>query len=309
MIILADKTKTDGVALKLCEQIKTDLPILLVSRVDNLDFNEEVLQLTGKQYVLINFTELGWSWNFTGHHWGVNTASFDFMNNEGYRRLDEFIATNKPKISFVRELLLEDVTDTVQPISYPCFLPPEPIQTKEQFNNRPFQTIFSWGLSHEYRKDLHAQVWSNAGKHGYSVLDNVHYLAGFLQYESNPKKWMTVNIPWYCRYPMEDFIKINGMAKISVSIAGAGRSCFRHAESPVNAVMLMWDDKTAWHQKDWIHGVNCIKCKQGEEIETILEWLNKPDELYDVYMNGVVTVDRFRFENYVPYLENIINNA
>ncbi len=309
MIITADKQgRTDGVAMKLCEQIKTEYPILLISRVDGLEFNDDVLQLAGKPYVAINYTELGWDWDFTAHHWGVNTASFDFMNCEGYLKLDEFISNNPPKVSFVRELLLEDVRENVHPISYPCFLPAIPVQTKEQYLSRPFETIFSWGLSHEYRKELHAQIWMQAGKHGYTVLDNVHYINGFLQHEPNPKKWLTLNIPWYNRYPMEDFIQVNGMAKISVSISGAGRSCFRHCESPVNSAMLMWNDNLAWHEW-WDHGINCIKCDKGDEIETINEWLKKPDELYEVYLKGVETVDKFRFENYIPHIQKLISKA
>jgi hypothetical protein len=107
---------------------------------------------------------------------------------------------------------------------------------------------------------------------------------------------------------MSSFIQVNGMAKISVSIAGAGKSCFRHVESCVNAAMLMWDEPLAWDEW-WHHGGNCIKCKQGEEIETIIEWLNKPNELYDIYVRGMRTVDKFRFENYVPYIESLINKA
>jgi hypothetical protein len=118
-----------------------------------------------------------------------------------------------------------------------------------------------------------------------------------------------VHIPWWARQPIQEILKVNLLAKIGFSIAGAGRSCFRHTEIPTVSAMLMWEDNTAWHKKDWVHGVNCIKCELGKEIETSLEWLNKPDELYQIYVKGTETVDKFRFANYVPYLENIINSC
>lgn len=309
-MVIANKTgATDGVAAKLVEKINSPYPVVLVSRMDGFVFNDELLNLQGKEWVLFNYTEMGYDWKFNAHHWGINTNTFDFMQGDEWGKLDDFIKNNPPKVSFVRELLNEDVKENVHPISYPCFLPPQPIQTKDQFNKRHFQTIFSWGLSHEYRKTLHADIWRKAGKYGYSVLDNLYYLNGFIEHEGNPKKWLTVNIPWYSRIPMEEFIKINGLAKISISIAGAGRSCFRHCESPVNSVMLMWEDNTAWHQKDWVHGFNCIKCEQENEIETIIEWLDKPNKLYDIYVNGVNTVARFRFDSYIPYLEKLIQQV
>jgi hypothetical protein len=71
----------------------------------------------------------------------------------------------------------------------------------------------------------------------------------------------------------------------------------------------MWEDNLAWHKKEWIHCVNCIKCEQGKEIEMAVEWLDMPKNLYQVYLEGMKTVDKFRFEKFVPYLENLINKA
>ena len=72
--------------------------------------------------------------------------------------------------------------------------------------------------------------------------------------------------------------------------------------------MLMWDDNTAWHKKDWKNGINCIKCEQGKEIETAIEWLKYPHELYKIYKHGHETINKFRIDQYIPFLENIINN-
>lgn len=310
MIYTVSKDRNDGVGYALAEKLNVKYPIVFVSLQEELNFNEEVLSLKGKPYILIDFTELGYDWdrNF-GHHFGVNTDRFPNQYKlETWKVFDDFVRENPPVLTLCRELLMNDVTATTLPICYPCFLPPHPIQSYEQFNNRPFETIFSWGLSHEYRKTLHGLIWQMAGKYGYSVCDNLYYINGFLQHEGSNKKWLTLNVPHYARIPMEEFIKINGMAKISVSIAGAGRNCFRHTESPVNSAMLLWEDNLAWDYK-WEDGVNCIKCTQGSEINTIIEYLNKPELLYEIYKKGVETVDFYRFENYIPFLERQINNA
>ena len=309
MIYTVSKTRNDGVGFALCEKLNVNIPIVFVSLSEDLDFNERVLELAGKPYCLISFVEMGYNWDRKlGHEFGVNTDQFpEVFHMDKWKVFDDFVRDNPPTISFYREALQEQINERLLPISYPCFIPPQPMQTKEDFNKRIFEVFYTFGISHEYRKDLMGQFWQMSGKYGYALADNIFILDHFIFNESNPKKWASIHIPWWARQPIEVITERNGSAKISICVAGAGRCCFRHLESPTNAAMLMWDDNTAWHQKDWIHGFNCIKCEQGKEIETIVEWLAKPDELYDVYINGVVTVDKFRFQNYIPYLEGLIN--
>lgn len=311
MIITVSKTRNDGVGFELAQRLNVNIPIVFVSLQEDLDFNENILSLKGKPYCLVSFVELGYNWDRTNsHQFGVNTEQFpDVFHIDSWKVFDDFVKENPPKISFYREMLQSQVSDTVLPISYPCFIPPQPIHTKEQFNNRIWEVFYTFGISHEYRKELHGAIWANSGKYGYCVADNLYLLDHFITNEKNPHKWVSIHIPWWARQPMEVITERNGSAKISISIAGAGRSCFRHLESPTNSAMLMWEDDTAWHKQDWIHGVNCIKCEQGKEIETAIEWLNKPDELYNIYIEGMKTVDKFRFHNYIPYLEDLINKA
>ncbi len=307
MIIIADaKGRTDGSAHDFLQKVNSHLPIVLVSKVDDFVFNEELLKLD--KYILIDYVEMGWNWDMEhGHIWGVNTALFPnvFSSSEWFK-FEKFVQSNPPVLTFQRELLFEDVTETVLPIEYPSILPAYPIHTKEQFNNRPFETFFCWGLSHEYRKTLHGNIWQQSGKYGYVVSDSIFYINEFLNGETNPHKWLTYNIPWYARQTMDVIMQINGQCKISVCIAGAGRKCFRHSESPANSVMLMWEDDLAWSY-DWQHGINCLKCKQGEEIETIIEGLNNHN-LYDIYLNSVKTLAKYQVDTYIKeYIEPLIN--
>jgi len=306
MVITVDKTRTDGTAHNFLNNLKTDIPIVLVARSENLDFNEQVLSLAGKKWVLANFNELGWDWSMEfGHHFGVNTDKFpNAFNYEKWKVFDDFVRDNPPVLTFERELLKEDIKNNVLPICYPCFINPQPIQTKEEFNNRILEVFYSFGISHEYRKTIQGNIWAKSSQYGYSVCDNLFLLDHFIHFEKDNRKWLSVHIPWWARQPIEVITERNGWAKISISPAGSGRNCFRHSESPVNSVMLMWDDNLAWHE-EWVHGVNCLKCEQGKEVETCIEWLAK-DELYDIYLNGMITVDKYRVNNYLNYLEQQI---
>lgn len=311
MIYTVSNDRNDGVGFTLCEKLNINIPIVFVSLSEDLNFNERVLELAGKPYCLISFVEMGYDWDRTkGHEFGKNTQDFSSVFHwDKWKVFDYFVRDNPPVISFYREALQEQITDKLLPISYPCFIPPYEVQSREDFDKRIFEVFYSFGISHEYRKELHGAIWALSGKYGYTVLDNLYLLQQFIEKESNPRKWISAHIAWWSRQPIESITAINSLSKLGISPAGAGRCCFRHLEIPTVSPMLMWNDNTAWHQKDWIHGVNCIKCEQGTEIETAIEWLAKPDELYNVYVEGTKTVDKFRFANYIPYLENLIKNA
>lgn len=311
MIFNIDNNRSDGVAHAFISKLNVDIPIVLVSRSESLNFNKDILSLSGKKWIMIDYTELGWDWDMEfGHHFGVNTGKFPgVFEMDKWQIFDDFVKDNPPALIFCRELLQEDISENILPIQYPCFVPVVPIVTKEEFDNRVLQVFYSFGISHEYRKDLQGQIWAKSGQYGYSVCDNLFLFNQFVIEEGSHPKWLSVHIPHWARQPVETIIQINGLAKISISIAGAGRTCFRHAESPVNSVMLMWEDNIAWNKgMEWVHNVNCIKCKQGYEVETIIEALNNPN-LYEIYKAGVENVDKYRFHKYLPYLESLINKA
>ncbi len=313
MVIIPDKNgRSDGLAFNFLQRVKTDIPIILVSHVEDLIYNKEIDKLKGKPYILADYVELNWNWHMDyGHHWGQNTDKFkEVFRSNDWEMFDEFIQNNPPIITFQRELLQQDVTDRLMPIVYPCMLQPVPIQSKEEFNSRMLDVFYTWGLSNERRKWLHAKIWKKSSTYGYAVSDNIYYLREFLKNEKATSKWFTANIPHYARIPVEEIMMLNGISKISISLPGAGRNCFRHSESPLNSVMLMNDDELAWHQEDWVDGENCIKAEEGEEIQAAMNALRNPDLLYLMYRNGVETLDKFRVDRYCKeYIEAKINNV
>lgn len=308
MVVVSDlKGRTDGSAYDFLQKVDNPLPIVLVSWVEDFVFNPALLSV--RDYVLVCFCEYGYDALMNDTHlWGVNSENFTRYYSEGYRQFDEWVKGNPPKIIFKRELLKKDAVGNVHSIQYTCLHDVPPVQSKEEFDNRVLQVFYSWGLSHEARKTVHSNIWRDAGYYGYAVCDNLFYLDGFIQNEACKWKWLTVNIPHYYRQPIETILQINGLAKISISIAGAGRVCFRHCEAPINSVMYMWEDEIKWAY-EWVHSVNCIKSKEGNEIETIIGALQNHN-LYDIYLAGTENVKKYQVNNYINnYILPIINKT
>jgi len=300
----------DGTVVRICEHIDSPIPIVPITRVNDFKFNEELRSL--KEYILADYIEYDWNWDLekSGTHlFGKNTKDFHHFDTDEWRKFDEWVGNNKPHIYFKRELLSADATDNVAAIDYPCWLPEIPVQTKEQFNDRLLSVFYFWGRSHEQRLILHSDIWRNASYRGYSVCDNFFYFNNFIK-EEKGEKWASMWMPHYCRVDISEVMKINGAAKISIAMPGAGRKTFRATgESPVNAVLMMKEDNLAYSYQ-WLHNQNCIKFQNfGEEISTIMEALNNP-LLYEIYLESVENCNKYRIARYVKnYLMPIINKA
>ena len=307
-LIVANATReTDGSAAQMLERIESPVPIVLVSRPQNFVFNEELQKLDS--FVLADFTEYGYDYDFGKrgvHLFGENTEDYqDLFPGKEWEKFEAFVQSNKPLLYLKRELPKTHVNDFYQPISYACWHEIPQIQTKTEFDNRLLEVFYSWGRSHEQRVRLQADLWSGVLRHGYALCDNVGALNAFLVAEQNPRKWFAANIPHYARLPIQTINTINGNAKISISMPGAGIVCFRHCEAPMNAVMLMKNDGMAF-PFEWIDGKNCIMFPDfGTEIETAVEALSRED-LYDMYVEGVENCRKYQLDNFTKHFSEKI---
>jgi len=163
-----------------------------------------------------------------------------------------------------------------------------------------------WGRSHEGRLRVHAESWLYASKQGFSLCDNLHHFEKFMNEESG-RKAASLWQPHYHRQPIETMLHVNGLSKIGIALAGAGRKTFRATEVTTNAAMLMWNDDIAWAY-DWRHGKNCIKCSEGDEMATLFSFLEAP-LLYDIYVNGVENCRNYQVDTYVKnHIQKKIND-
>lgn len=304
MILTADKKqRTDGVAHKLLSLINSDIPIVLMSRTSRFKFNDDLLGLD--RYILAEFSEHGWCFPFLEtHQWGCNTDRFPHFDDDEYKRFADFVAKKPPLLTFTREILKKDVTDTHHPIDYPCWFEAREIQDKKAFDGRPIDAFFFWGRSHEARLRLHSNIWKAASEKGFSILDNLNFFEKFVM-EEEGKKWVTLNIPHYGRIDVRELIGRQALSKTSIAMPGAGVKTFRHCESPINSVMVKWKDDLAWAY-EWDE-TNCILTSEGNEIEDIQAALNNPD-LYEIYRAGVANCQKYQVNSYVNnYIMPIIN--
>lgn len=306
MIIIANNTgEIDSAYHSLVKHIPTDIPIVMVSWSGNFVFNEELLSLKPKEFIVVDFIEMGWDYDFTNH---TPENYYNRFMGEEWKKFHDWAYSCEPLLCFKRELDSETAKiPGYYPIDYPATVEPIPVQSEVEFNARPISAAYYFGRSHEARLSLHASIWSGATKYGYSVCDNIYYFNGFMQNEAG-KKYVSMNIPHYQRHPIENLLTINGMAKIGIAPHGAGVKTFRAAEVSCNSVMLLWEDNLSWAYP-WVHGINCLKCKPSEEVETIEKWVND-ERLYSIYCEGVKTWEKYRTENYINnYILPIINQA
>jgi hypothetical protein len=85
------------------------------------------------------------------------------------------------------------------------------------------------------------------------------------------------------------------MAKISISMNGAGRKCFRSAEASYNSVMALQENNLEW-SSPWINGANCIELPnkpdsvlidENKAYGRLMHYLDSPKYLYGMYLQGI----------------------
>jgi hypothetical protein len=307
-IIVSDKNgSTDSSYHTLITKINSKYPIVVVSWVENFVFNDALLELT--DYVIGDYCEYGYDWDLEksgSHIWGVNSDKFPRYYNNDWIKFDNWVKANPPKLMLKRELLSKDVTDTIKPIEYPCVVTEKwQENTEEQFNNRPINVFSYWGRSNEHRLRIHGETWLHSYKKGFQICDNLFYINKYLQ-EEKGEKWISLWIPHYYRIDIRELLNVNSLSKLSLSWEGAGCKCFRTSESPLNSIMVMHKNNMAW-SFGWDE-TNCILVEHGKEIEGIEATLQRTD-LFQIYKAGVKNAENYRLENYIPFLEKLIEQA
>lgn len=318
IVITADKKTTDTPIYEMLRLVTTDLPILLLSRSEQLDFNEEVYSLRDREYICVDVIEGGWDNPITETLIvGNNTKDFRFLQWDKWEVLHNFMTENTPKLYFKRELLLKDETETILPIEYVNYQPYYELQDEQEFNQRPIVAMNFWGRSHEARLMLQGAIWKFAAKNGYSVCDNIYQYNDFMHHERSAKKILSFHIPFYSRIPVIELMKIAAFSKFCISLPGCGVKCFRSTGEAINNTICVLPEDELAYSYPLIHNKNCIKFSNEGDItglknewkvmEAIVEALQNPN-LYDIYCEGKKVAEWYQVNNYIKnYLEPIIN--
>jgi len=302
MIYIADKGQNvDSAYHTLVKHIPTDIPIVMVSYSDGFVFNQELLSLKAHEFILVDFIEMGWNYDWANHT--IENYHNRFKGDE-WKKFHDW-AYGKPLLCFKRELREDEATlPGYHPIEYPCLTSPWPIDTKEQFDSRPLDYFQYWGRSNECRIRIQGELWLHSFRKGYQLCDNLYYVSEYLRKESG-RRAVSLWVPHWARVDINGLMEVNNLSKLSLSWPGAGFKCFRTEEAPVNSVMVQHRNNFAWSYP-WDE-TNCILVEPGKEIEGIEAALQR-DDLYEIYLAGMANVDKYRTENYIKnYIQPILD--
>lgn len=264
----------------------SDAAIVPIAWHPNFVFNTDLLKYKGK-IIILDYLEMGWDAADKGNVLGRDDLTpFGHLSGDEWTNLSAWVSVHPPVLTFKRELHENDRSDTLIPAEFTGLKPIPPIQSKAEFEARPMEVFFSWGLSNPSRPNLHGKIFQNAHCSGIHVIDGWEQDGRF-----EPHTWATIHSPWYARQPIEAIDRWNVRAKLSVSLPGAGVKCFRSAESPRGSIMALHRDKLAWSHP-WVHGENCIRIGESVEFNDLLESTRR-DDLYDIYIRSQETAAKY----------------
>lgn len=298
--------------------VEADAWVMPVAYTPNFRFHNPSLK---KPYILLDYLEFGWQWGTEGHcrenRLGMmpcddysNIRQFGHLDTDEWEKLDRFIRDHPPALTFKRELLQSQVTDTMLPCEWLCEEEiPEPM-SKAGFDARPIEVLHAWGWSNPSRAILHAEIFRGMTTHGLTVISQFDHI-GVKSLDG--RCWVSVYTPWYARLPMATIYETQIRSKISVSLPGAGWKCFRHAQAPLGAVMALPWDELAWSYP-WESGMNCVRLDDIFEPNNyflrLRDHTTRPD-LYNIYVEGQRNLANYQSRNYVnnyllPAIERVL---
>lgn len=294
-----------------------DIVILPITYQDNYIFDHnlmEEVERSGKKIVIVDFVEYGWDVPYPSHIFGVNTKVWQskFRNLE-YFKLDEFIYRNASRVVlyFKRELVAGtgfDAPFKILPAEYPgvSTLPENPTSTFEEFNNRPIDVIMVWGLSNPSRPILHGEFVKQSALNGQHLVSNLDHVT-ICQKRGDKRMVVMAHVPDFARIPNQIILHLQSLAKISISLNGAGKKCFRHAEASYNSVMALQENELEWSYP-WTDMENSIllpnrskgdmNIDEQRSYHIIRSCLDKPEQLYNMYLSGISNWRNYEVNKY-----------
>ncbi len=289
---------------------EADVALVVVSFFNEFKFSTKLWSISEarKPWVMLDFTEVEWCYfdeMDESHLFGRNTASCRWFS-PAWHPLDEWAKNWPPCLYLKRELLKQDCSDTVQPVEWPCYMDERPLQSEDEFNSRKSEIFFSWGFSNPSRPRLMGNIFHGMNTHGLGLITHPDQYEGYFRGNEHARTWMAFFTPHWVRQPIADLRWYQERAKITVSLPGCGKKCFRSTEAPVSSIMALHKDDLAWSY-DWIDGENCIRIRPEHEFEDLNE-ATKRSDLYEIYKKSQETIAKYRPGPYVrDYLIPLIS--
>ena len=269
---------------------QADVVVAFLSFREEFKFNTELGRLR-KPWVLVDFVEDDWQWDGQENRLGFDRPYFAARENAEWAKLDQLVRTRPPILTFKRELLQSRMDDRTTPIDYLAEHPIPP--TMGNWGSRRFEVLFVWGYSNPQRCYLHAQLFNAMGGDNLEVFDALDKISAA---SDGKREWISIYSPWFKRVPMAEVMAIQQHAKVSVSLPGAGKKCFRCSEAPVGCLPAFGDFPIA-RAYPWDE-TNSVTLKSGCEYFCLRETFEDP-LLYDRYVRAQENIRRYVPEAYV----------
>lgn len=277
--------------------------VILAPSILNSKLNKKAFNIK-KPYIIVDFLEYGMAWDsqkMPTHIIGKNTSEFEFSKQmPDWLEFDAFVKSKQPKLYFKRELKKSDYKDNIIPIEYPCKYKITAAAPKNEFIKRFIDIFFWWGFSHASRPALHAEIYKQSASRKFHILSDWNsYNQKFVTHVNNSSTkqvWAPFHIHHTSRVPMEQILNWQNRSKITVSLYGHGRKCFRHAEC-INTIMAKQDDGLSWSHP-WKNNENCILLPENQEFEYLSNALNL-NNLYEIYVKGQENLNHYFYLNYI----------
>lgn len=224
------------------------------------------------------------------------------------------MVTNWPQLPFVTrpiDFVVDDYPDQNH------------VSTEAEFRARPVSIMMIWGSSSGSRPLLAGELIKQLDRfRSYPCfalqLGDLHYNVRTQNF--NPIAILYQNGFWN-RIPMAELLRVQRLAKISISCRGVGRKCFRSAEAGYNAILAQQDlDKLEWSfpwysmpygrvptHLDPIPNALNLPSKPGSQDIDEVACVNElhrmveiePGWLYPLYLKGVENNQNYVAANYI----------
>lgn len=274
--------------------------VVCVSFYQDFKFGEHLRQLEGKKWVLADTCEWygGWPDN-KSHLFGISETPA-FSGNTEWQKFSQWVKENPPVLQFVRELFLEDVSPQIQPLEWPAYQSAWQIEPKLNYDTRPLEVFFQYGVSSCWRPMLHGDMLKNCCREGYEVINHLDHIDAKIN--QSGRKWCGIHQPHTHRVNINEVARRQAQSRITVSLGGAAWKCFRSTEAPLHTCPAIHSPGIAW-SFPWIDKVNCIHLTPGREWIDLVEALRLDQEghisLHDMYVAAQDNLDKYRVHRYI----------
>ncbi len=280
---------------------EADVIFVPFARFDGFKFDEKMNGIK-KPWVLFDWCEFGWDDPMKqSYEWGVGRTEHPAFRTSDIVKFDQFIEIHPPLLTFQRELLLDDCTDTLLPLDYMNWLPEYGNDTKEDFIKRQIEVEFDWGRSSEGRMWLHGAIFQQATHLGYEPVSEFCHLEHALR-GGNSRAWLSVHTPWYARLDVRQLQDIVRRSLITVVMPGAGGKTFRGSERASDAIMAMPRHRLAcpypWNESNSIVLPEIKTVADANEAVQVLANSLMRTDLYEIYCNAMENARNFRPSEY-----------